>query len=440
MRQNKKFFGYTVWISILGLISMFFYSGLMNDHLNVLSVALGGTGWSSSQIYLGSNIGGYIVIVLYLLFGIGFIKIGLKKLMIPVILVQGIATMLLGFAGDAANFPLYTILLVIVRCGVVPMQMGFFMLCSNWYIKYRGRMLGIVTIGSPLFSVAGINLLSILCADGITKGYLIFGGGVVVFTILCAIILKDKPEDAGLYPDGADTAPKSEAGEENDEIDMSLGEVLKEGRAWQLIISYGILQMVITAMMATMALRYVMAGSGFGAGTPPMLYLSIGAAAGIPMSYVLGWIDDKLGSIKASAILNVLYFFCVIPFLVMPWDMTTGASPVAMLVWAFGVACMTGGCPTMHPCVTGYVYGRRRYQAANKWIMTIQAILMAFVTPIFNILYDLAMPNANHGPQPIYAQAGYIGVVVLLVISLITIWTMRKIPDANLADREYANK
>lgn len=441
MLKNKKFAGFTVAFSIIAILMMFFYSGLQNDHLNVLSVVLANNyGWSSTQIYLGNNIGSYIAIILYLLCGVGFIRLGIKKLMVPTTFILGIATILLGVVGsaEAPNFVLYTILLCIVRCGVVPLQMGAFMMCANWYIKYRGRMMGVITIGSPFFSVVGINLLSALCANGIRTGYLLFGGIVVVMAIAMMIFLKDKPSDMGLYADGSDTPPKSET----DDIveDMTLKQVLGESRAWKLIVSYGILQAVIAAMMGTMALRYVMAGEGFGAGTRPMLYLSIGALLGIPMSYILGWIDDKLGSIKASIVLNLLYFFAVLPFLFMPWDMTSGTSPVVMLIWAFGVACMTGGCPTMHPSITSYVYGRKHYQAANKWIMTIQAILMATALPIMNVLFDMSMPGETHGPNGIYAQAGYIGLTILLVVSLIVIISMRNIPDANLADRDYADK
>ena len=439
MLKNKKFAKHHIAYAIIALAAFFYYAGFSNDHLNVLSVALADK-WTSSQIYLGTNIGGYIVIVLYLVIGAALVKLGVKKVLIPCSLALGLSSMFLGVAGDAGNFVLYTILLCIVRCTVTALQMGFYTMCCNWYIKYRGRMMGWITIGCPLFSVVGVNLLSSLCAQGISKGYLLFGGALVVITILAAILLKDKPEDMGLYPDALDHAPVSEATEGAGDIDMSLGEVLREGKAWKLIVSYGILQAVITGMMGTMALRYVMAGSGFGAGTAPMLYLAIGAALGIPASYILGWLDDKLGSIKASIVLNLCYFICVIPFIVMPWDMTTGASPVMMLVWAFGVACMTGGCATMHPSITGYVYGRRRYQAANKWIMTVQAIIMAVVLPIMNKLYDLSMPGADHGPQPQYAQAGYIGFAVLLVVSLIVLITMIKMPDANLADREYAEK
>ena len=171
-----------------------------------------------------------------------------------------------------------------------------------------------------------------------------------------------------------------------------------------------------------------------------MLYLSIGAALGIPMSFILGWIDDKLGSIYASIIFCVGFFICVIPFIIMPWDMTSGASSALMLVWAFGVACMTGGCATLHPAITNYVYGRRRYQAANKWIMTFQGILQASVLPIMNLLYDMAMPNESHGMQSEFAKAGYIGFAVLIAVALVILYTMRKLPDANLEDRDYSQK
>ncbi|MCA8889788.1 MAG: hypothetical protein KDA46_13215, partial [Parvularculaceae bacterium] len=154
-------------------------------------------------------------------------------------------------------------------------------------------------------------------------------------------------------------------------------------------------------------------------------YLALGAGGGIPMSFVLGWIDDKYGSITASIVLNLLFFFAVIPLAIMP----VGGDPLLMLVWAFGVACMVGGVPTMHPCITSYVYGRKHYMEANKWIMTVQAIPMAFALPFMGLFNQ-----AGHLTQAYYVLAG------LLVVSLITIITMRKIPDANIQDRAYGRR
>ncbi len=427
MFSNKKFAGYAVVFMILGVLYMFFYSGLQNDHLNILTPFLAETyGWSNLQITNPVTIAGIVVIVLYLLVGAAFVKFGVRIIMVPALVLLGISCMGIAVAGD--NYTLYAISLFLVRILVVPLQMGGFMLAANWFIKYRGRVLGIITAGSPLFSVAGISILTFLANSvGIKSGYIVLGIIILVMAAVTQFLMKDTPEDAGLYPDGADTAPKSESNIEEQSI--TVGKLLSEGRAWQLIISYGILQFAILCMMAFMAVRYNSLTPADNQGPPLFVkalpYLSAGAIAGIPMSFVLGWIDDKLGSVKASLVLNILFFIAVIPLAIMP----VGGNKALMLIWAFGVACMTGGVPTMHPCITSYVYGRHLYQAANKWIMTIQAIPMAF-----GIAFMAAMNDAGKLTMAYYIIIG------LLIVSFITILTMLKVPDANAADRDYKVK
>ncbi|MDF2512111.1 MAG: transporter [Herbinix sp.] len=423
MFKNKRFGSYSIIFMVLGILYMFFYSGLQNDHINILQPYLSSTyGWSDLQITNPVTYGSIVVIIFYLVCGVAFVKFGVKKFMVPSMIVLGLACCGIAFSGS--NYTLYAISLFFVRVLVVPLQMGGFMLCANWYIKYRGRVMGIITAGSPLFSVCGISILTKVSNNvGIKEAYIVMGVVVVVIGVVTGFFMKDTPEDAGLFPDGADKAPISEKDESEP---ISLKKLLSEARAWQLIISYGIMQFVINAMMSYMAVRYISLSTE--ADVPnlfvakALLWLSIGAIAGIPMSYVLGVIDDKLGSIKASLVLNMLFFFAVIPLALMP----VGGSVPLMVVWAFGVACMTGGVPTMHPCVTSYVYGRKHYQAANKWIMTIQAIPFAF-----SVAFMAAFNQAGK------LTTAYYVLMVLLVISFITILTMWKIPDANAADRDY---
>ncbi len=427
MFSNKKFASYTVIFMILGVLYMFFYSGLQNDHLNILTPFLAENyGWSNLQITNPVTFGSVFVIIFYLIIGAAFVKFGVRVIMVPCTIVLGLACMGIGIAGE--NYTLYAISLFLVRVLVVPLQMGGFMLAGNWFIKYRGRVMGIITAGSPLFSVVGISVLTFLASSiGIKQGYLVIGVIVLVVAAATQFLLKDTPEDAGLYPDGEDSAPKSEASGAAQTITVK--QLLSEGRAWQLIISYGILQFIIVAMMAFMAVRYNSLTPADNQGPPLFVkalpYLSAGAIAGIPMSFVLGLIDDKLGSIKASLVLNILYLFAVIPLAIMP----VGGQPALMIIWAFGVACMTGGIPTMHPCITSYVYGRHLYQAANKWIMTIQAIPMAFA-----VAFMAGMHDAGKLTLAYYILLG------LLVVSFITLLTMMKVPDANAADRDYKTK
>ncbi len=424
MFTNKKFLRYALIFNIIGIMYNFFYSGLQNDHLNILTPFLQSTyGWDDLTITNPVTIGALVTIIVYLIIGSAFVKYGARKVLVLSILVLALGCVGISFAG--ISYTIYAIGIFIVRIMVVPLQMGGFMLAANWFIKYRGRVLGIITIGSPLMSVIGIGLLTSLVGSFGLNTYIMIAVALVVMAIVTAFGLKDKPEDVGLYPDGAESAPASEA-EVSDET-VTLKSLLADSRAWKLIISYGILQFVIMCMMSYMAVRYISLS------TPNdipnlfvskgLFWLSIGAASGIPMSYVLGWIDDKLGSIKASIVLNILFLFAVVPLAIMP----QGGNDALMAIWAFGVACMTGGLPTMHPCITSYVYGRKEYMAANKWIMTIQAIPMAFALTFMGALNQAGM----------LATAYYI-LIGLLVVSFVTILTMRNIPDANAADRDYA--
>ncbi len=427
MLKNKKYAGYAMMLMLLGVLYMFFYSGLQNDHINILTPYLAQTyGWDDLKITNPVTVGAIVVILLYLVIGALFVKFGVKKVLVPSIMLLALGCFGIALAKD--NYTIYFISLFIVRTMVVPLQMGGFMLAANWFIKYRGRALGVITAGSPLFSIFGIGALTAIANSvGLTTAYMIIAGVVVLMGLMTAFLIKDTPEEAGLYPDGAEHSPNSEANDTS--VTITVKELLSESRAWKLIISYGILQFVIVAMMAYMAIRFITLG------TPEdvpnlfvsraLFWLSVGAAAGIPMSYVLGWIDDKLGSIKASLVLIVLYFFAVIPLAIMP----VGGSAPLMAVWAFGVACMTGGMPTMHPCVTSYVYGRKKYMAANKWIMMIQAIPMAFAIAFMGFFNQMGqLTNA------------YYVLMGLLVVAFITVLTMRNIPDANKEDREYGMK
>lgn len=423
MFKNKKFARYAVVFMILGLIYNFFYSGLQNDHLNILTPFLQQNyGWSDLRITNPVTVGAMVCIILYLVIGAAFVKYGVKKILVPSIF--GLAIGCIGIAVAGENYTVYSISLFIIRTLVVPLQMGSFMLAANWFIKYRGRVLGVITAGSPLMSVVGIGMLTSLVHQFELNAYIIIAVILVIMAILTLFGLKDTPEELGLFPDGTAHAPASEANGSNETI--SVKKLLSESRAWKLIISYGILQFVITAMMAYMAVRYISLSTE--ADVPnlfvskALVWLSIGAAAGIPMSYVIGWIDDKVGSIKASLVLNVLFLFAVIPLAIMP----VGGNVTLMAVWAFGVACMTGGVPTMHPCITSYVYGRKNYMAANKWIMTIQAIPMSFALTFMGVF--------NQSGQ---LTTAYYVLLGLLVVSFVTLLTMFNIPDANAADREY---
>ncbi len=465
MLKNKKFAKYTIAFLFLGILFNFMYSGLQNDQINIIQAY---SAWSNSATVLPMTVGNLVCIPLTIVYGTFFIKYGVRKTLIPCIFVCAVGCCGIAAAGGLAVtsgvavasaatgetgiYGLYFISLFLVRCGCMCFQMSSAQIAASWFVRYRGTVLGIVTLGSPLFSVIGTSAMSSLIQTRMGSDYRPFYVGIAVVLVLIAIcvgvFLRDYPEDVGLHPDGSAEKPKSEAVEE---VKLSVGQVLKQGKTWIMVCNYGAYQFVINACMASMAAWFIslyaanadavaagsMAGAiaSLGSNTlwlgQAVRWLSVGAILGIPMSFLFGVIDDNFGTPIASVLLGVT---CIIP----PASLAaqagivanTGACSVPLLVlWGFGVACMTGGVPTMHPASISYAFGRREYQSANRIIMSIQLIPCAFAATIMSSLIGAG-----------YGQAAYIGVVCVAVFGILTSIPLFKMKDANAADRIYGQK
>lgn len=435
MARSKKFLGYGIALSILGVIFMFLYSGLQNDQINIINtfVTAEGGGWSSNLTMLPMTVGNFVCIILTFVYGSLFMKFGVKKPLIVIMVITALGTAGIALANglncnggaSSGNYILFFISLFLTRIGCLALQLSGFMLVANWFIKYRGQIMGIVTMGSSLFSVIGTATFTRIIEKNMGGDYRPFYYGltvlIVVIAILVAFLIKDTPEEAGLFPDGADHAPISE---EAAEEQVTLGEVLRDKKAWQLIVSYGAIFFVMAACMGSMAVYYMSLG-GPEVWIKATTYLAIGAILGIPMSYVFGFLDDRFGSFKASIVLCLCGFIAPAALMVQPM----GGSVPMMVLWGFGVACLTGGMPTLHPCITAYCYGRRKYQSANRIIMAIQLIPYSFAAQMM-----IAFINAGKG------KLAYGILLVIMAVGLITIFTMKNIKDANAADRMYAEK
>ncbi len=430
MARNKKYLANAILLCALGVVLMFLYSGLQSDHINIITAF---SSWSSNAIQYPLTVGNFLCIPLTFVYGSLFIKYGVKKPLIVVMIITAIgvlgivASNGLAINDGVGNYALFFISEVVVRCGCMINQLAGFMFVANWFIRYRGQAMGIVTVGSPLFSIIGTSVMTNFIEHHLGKDYRPFYVGIAVVIILVCIVVavgvKDTPEDAGLYPDGADHPPVSET-EVNDEVQLKVGEVLKMKKSWLLITSFGAFQFIIGACMGSMAVYFMWLSGTMDPSVywyPATAYLAMGAALGIPMSYVFGFLDDKFGSVKASIVLGLCELMPVLALM-----FQTGDIKPLLLLWGFGVACMTGGVPTLHPCITSFAFGRREYQSANRIIMTIQLIPYSFASLMMSTLSTMGKSTTAYGI-----------LVVVIIVGIAALLPMLKMKDANAADRMY---
>ena len=478
--ENKsKFRRYAVIFCILGVVWMFLYSGLQNDQINIIQAS---SAWSATDTQMPITVGNIVCIALTVVYGTLFMKFGAKKTLIPCIAVcalgcigisvangvqvetaSGVMTMQSATTAGITDYTikgsygLYWVSLFLIRCACMCFQMAGFQMAASWFIRFRGRVLGIITLGSPLFSLIGTSAMTTYISTSLGGDYRPFYVGIcvllVVVAVLTALLLKDYPEQAGLYPDGAAEPPKSEANAE--EVHLTAKQVLSQKKSWMLIVNFGAFQFVINCCMASMVVWFMYlcqsnwdlvaataaerGMDGLFAGTGPMFlfvgyavrWLSVGVLIGIAMSFVFGVIDDKFGTPIATLLLGITEFFPVIGLMAQANAVaTTGAPSVPMLIlWGFGVACMTGGVPTMHPASMSFTFGRREYQSANRIIMAIQLIPSAVAATIM-----MSLIQSGHG------TAAWIMVLVVVVIGIVATIPMFKMQDANAADRDSGKK
>ena len=82
MLKNKKFARYAIAFNLLGIVFNFMYSGLQNDQINIIQAF---SAWNNNVTLLPLTIGNLVCIVLTFIYGTLFIKVGIKKTLIPCI-------------------------------------------------------------------------------------------------------------------------------------------------------------------------------------------------------------------------------------------------------------------------------------------------------------------------------------------------------------------
>ena len=420
--KNKLFIKRGILLLILGFLAYYIYCVTVGEQVNLLTTILPAeTGWAIPDITNILTYGSLASVVLVFIINTLFMKVDAKKLIVAATLITAVCFAVMGFSSTAVNFVMFFVSFLVLRIIIVVLQHGTNLACNNWWGANRGKALGIVTIGAPVASATFVALCTAGQASGMKFAdlYYVIAGCVVVLAILFALFFKSTPEQLGLHVDGADDASAAEREEHGT---MSIGQVLKRGDSWLVIISFGIFTFGTTMITAFFVTHMTAMGVSSGFYLPA---LSIGAIVGIPMSYGLGVVDDKWGTPKASAVMGVLY---IVGFLAM--YLTNGNNIALIALAAIGYAGITGACPNLNPSINTYVYGRKNFLAATRVVMALQMVIAAFANSYMG--YFIAAGKSGLG-YLIWIAAIIVAIIMVLIVGRKPAYDS---PEAALARKE----
>lgn len=141
-------------------------------------------------------------------FGLVYKKFGFRKLAFCGLLVMGLSFFGLASSTTVLAYCLFAMLLGLFEATYSTAAIS--KLVGEWFVKYRGTILGVITAASGLgASFFAIILTNIMQEKGWRASQYFAGALIIIAAIAVFLLVREKPSEMGLVPYGADAAELS---------------------------------------------------------------------------------------------------------------------------------------------------------------------------------------------------------------------------------------
>lgn len=382
--KKKSFKAFAGVLIVYVFVHMYISIALSGpESMNIILPALENLhGWNPAEIVSKLSMVRLSGVVTGAIIGTIIMKVGVKKLFVPATILTGIFTILMSNTQTVTQFVLCQAIIAVVGPALMIGQNAFI---ANWFVKNKGKVLGIVTIAAPLSTATFIptahKLLETIGFSGLYTGMgLIF----IVLGILAAILIKDNPEEIGSYPDGqpvtAEELGKIKLMEES-APQWTFSRVIKNKEIWFYCIGWSFINLVHLALMS----QFIPVVTSGGLDIKVALTMfSAAAIIGIPLSVLWGWIDDKLGTPKTCTIFAFITIIGALGF-------AYGSNDNMALYYlgSLAIAMNAGAIPNLMPSHLMHIFGRKEFINVNRYWMVCQSIVMSLVISYVPVMYSI---------------------------------------------------
>ncbi len=380
--KPKFFYGY--WILIVAFLCVLIFSGTSVGIFSLFVKPLQTDfGWGRGEIMVAFSI-------LFLVMGLaapfigGLIdRYGARGVISIGALAGGFGFASLNLMNNLWHFyAAYTVIgIAMAAIGQVPASA----LVSNWFKKRRGTAIGIMSTGIG----AGILVMALIIGGylipnlGWRVSYLALALVVWILIPLALFVVKTKPADIGLYPDGIEgpedltEAEKSSSAAKGLSVKMTLG----TAAFWLIALTFFINGLSQLGVIQNQVPHLQDIGYPLATATSALTGLGLGSAIG---KFFFGWLCDQIPAKHACAISLVLAAVGTIIFILLK-----PASPVA-IIWLYAIILGLGAggwLPTMSMLINTN-FGLTSYGAIFGMITLGQSVGGAIGPPFAGYMHD----------------------------------------------------
>lgn len=407
-------------IVVLGLLTFFLFSALMNDSLNQMIPALAAAhGMDPAKLYLFATPGTILGILGGIAWG-SFMKWKNSRLTYVVSLI--VTAVFACVWGNANNYVLYGIGYLVCYFAVVGTHsIGLNTIIGNWFPRKRGFVMGWVTAGFPLSAAFTSRLTNVFVSKGNPAGfYYLVAALMFVLAIVIWFALRDYPEELGCVPDNDPNYDKDAVEKEFQEgleymktSKWTIGKILKTGRFWQLWFACGVMSFASMGIMTNFFGKFT--SMGYTVPEILQLLLIVGMVA-IVGSVFIGWLDVKIGTKKSALITCVLGILAIVFLCTEVRVLHYIACPL--------LAVNMGGASNFTISFQSQIWGR--YDFKN---------VVRVMTPLSTIFTGLGISYVGFVGNRFGYTGAFIGILILVVLGFIAMILLKTDPIDSEAKR-----
>ena len=343
-------------------------------------------GWNRTDLNMALAIGTVFGFISQYVYGTLLMRIGVKRLMLFGAVTGGIAFIWIPRVEHLWQFYLTYALLYIGNGALGGIVAGTAV--NNWFIRKRGKAMGIATAGMSLSgALLPLSAMALIHYIGLTSATLCIGMVMILFGPVAFVVIRDWPEDMGLGPDG-DKAPCASyplplgceippvaagAGE----TEWGIRQLVRDEAFWKLGIAFSLMMISTVGVMSQLKPRF--AGIGFTDMTA-MLMMGGTALAGAAGKYVWGSLCDRFDIRRVAAVMAAANIAGLTLALF-------GRSMTAMLLFIPIFGFSMGGIMSVYPIIVAGIYGRKNFAGVLRYT-SIFLVLQLFGYIIAGMSFD----------------------------------------------------
>lgn len=252
MRKGPIFYGY--WIILAAFVTQMVSVGLQNYVIGPFTTPMiDDFGWTRAEFISARSIGQMVAAFTGFFIGAGVDRYGGRPFILVGTAILSVSVFMLGSVQTLSQWIVLNGVILTVGAAMIG-NLVVNVTLGKWFVEQRGRAVALAAMG---VSTSGILLppFATWLVDmfGWREAWHVLGVVAAVLLLPAGLVVRRRPEDYDLYPDGRTleqmNSPLGDKARLDYASSMTRGQAMRTGRFYLLVLAFGLFQISITVML-----------------------------------------------------------------------------------------------------------------------------------------------------------------------------------------------